>query len=73
MSDLIIAYDISGAYSSGIRVNPEENLKSMGVDVLKWESVDVMKIVFLRVNQTPSPLPEYIHICCPSFKFSDEV
>jgi hypothetical protein len=72
MSNIVIAYDRKTAYSAGIMVTPEEDLKAMGVNVSKWESVDVMKIVFLRINKLPNPLPSYTHVCSSDFSFSDE-
>ena len=65
-------YDMIGAYMAGIKDHPQVQMKNLGYEVIKSESISIADCWWFRVNNKIKRKPSYLYDMGDGFKFSDE-
>lgn len=68
-----LRYDIIGAdLDHGVRQHPQQQMKELGLNVVKSEPCPIADCWFFRVTNDSKNLPGYLTILSENFKFADE-
>lgn len=58
----VIRYDKREAYEYGIRGHPQDIINEFGMEILKWEEIEIADCIMIEVDNIPAFLPIYIEI-----------
>lgn len=66
-------YDVTGScLDFGIKTHPQEQMRKLGLHVIKSEPCTVADCWFFRTDNDIQDVPKYLHRMSDSFRFSDE-
>jgi SAM-dependent methyltransferase len=70
---IVVGYYTPEAYEAGVKIHPQKYVENLGCRVLKYEMFGISDTAAMLVDRLPDPLPKFITIAKPNFKFTDEL
>lgn len=67
-----LEYSIYGALAAGVTLRPADEMRRLGLDVLKFEAMPIFDCIRVRVAGENLRLPSYISPLPDDYQFSDE-
>ncbi|MDN3621325.1 hypothetical protein QWY81_17795 [Polaribacter undariae] len=58
----VIRYDLIGSYKKEIKLHPQKQVESLGIEVHRYRGEPIGDCIFMLVSNLPLNLPEYIEL-----------